>query len=77
MKKHSITWYVKWLATCVLVLGTLVNGLGYHPLGPMILIVGAIMWLYVGIIWRENAVIATNTFMALAGIIGLLFGYLP
>ena len=66
MKK--LDWYLKWVATATLIVGTAINGLGFYPLGPVILAVGGVMWLVVSIMWREPSLIVTNSIMTVTGI---------
>jgi hypothetical protein len=66
---------LKWLATSVLIIGTIANSAGYFPLGPIILIVGGLVWLVVSIRWREPSLIATNLAMTVAAIAGLTWHY--
>ena len=71
----NITFYLKWIATVVLIIGTGVNSLGYYPEGPMLLVLGGVFWTTVSIIWKESSLIVTNTVMLLTGIGGLLLHY--
>ena len=73
MKTGSVDSMLKWTATVVLILGSLVNGLGYYPWGPLILTVGGAIWLLVAVRWREPSMIVTNAVMFAAGTGGLLF----
>lgn len=73
MKADTVDSVLKWTATVVLILGSLVNGLGYYPQGPVILTVGGAIWLLVAIRWREPSLIVTNAVMFAAGAGGLLF----
>jgi hypothetical protein len=66
MKK--LDWYLKWAATATLIVGTAVNGLGFYPLGPIILAVGGFIWLAVAVMWREPSLIVTNSIMSLTGV---------
>jgi hypothetical protein len=66
-------WYVKWLATAILIAGTAINSLGYYPLGPIVLAFGGILWLGVSIYWREPSLIVTNLVMSITGIAGLMY----
>ena len=70
---RDFTWYLKWLGTGILIVGTGVNSLGYYPAGPLILAVGGILWLIVSIRWREPALIATNAVMFICGDAGLIW----
>ena len=68
-----MTEFVKWLATLVLIVGTAVNGLGYYPLGPSILVVGGFMWLFVAIRVRDWPLIITNLVMSTVGLAAILY----
>ncbi len=72
---RDFTWYLKWLGTGILIVGTLINSLGYYPSGPLILAVGGILWLIVSIRWREPALIATNAVMFICGAAGLIWRF--
>ena len=71
----NVTFYLKWIATAVLIVGTAVNSLGYYPEGPMLLVLGGVFWTAVSIIWKETSLIVTNSVMLLTGIGGLLLHY--
>jgi hypothetical protein len=67
---------LKWVATGILIVGSLINSLGYYPAGPMILGLGAIVWLIVSIMWKEMSLIVTNLIFAVITTIGLIIYYL-
>lgn len=67
---------LKWTATAILIIGTGINSLGFYPLGPIVLAIGGLVWLWVAILWREPSLIVTNTVMSLVGIGGLVIQYL-
>lgn len=71
----KLDWYLKWMATAVLIAGTAVNSLGFYPLGPIILAVGGVLWLIVSLMWREPALIVTNAVMLATGLAGLAWVY--
>ena len=71
----QIDQILKWLATAILIFGTAVNSLGYYPLGPIILVVGGVVWSIVAIMWREPALIITNLVMSAVGAGGLVVVY--
>lgn len=62
---------LKWVGTGFLIVGTFINALGFFPLGPVLLIIGGCLWFTVGILWKEPAMIVTNSCMVLAGCVGL------
>ena len=63
---------LKWIGTSILVIGTGVNSLGIYPLGPILLGLGGLVWMTVGILWKENSLIITNLILSLVTFIGLL-----
>lgn len=71
----KIDTVLKWTATAVLIVGSAVNGLGYYPLGPIILAVGGTIWLAVSLMWREWALVLTNGIMTAVGVAGVLIRY--
>lgn len=73
--KKDLNFYLKWLATVTLIIGTAVNSLGFYPAGPVILIIGGTLWLTVSIRWKEPALIVTNAIMSLTAIVGVAFNY--
>jgi len=72
---RDLNWYLKWVATAILIAGTAVNSLGYYPEGPIILAIGGILWLIVSIRWREPSLIVVNSVMTATGIAGLVAKY--
>lgn len=67
--------FFEWLATAVLILGTAVNSLGYYPEGPLILIIGGIIWLGISIAWKKASLIVVNGVMTGTAIVGLVIHY--
>jgi len=59
--KHTLDWYVKWVA-CFFVLCAMslrgIDGLQMYDLGFSI--VGITLWLWVSIIWQDRALIILN-----------------
>ncbi len=72
---RDLTWYLKWVATAILIVGTAVNSAGFQPIGPIMLFVGGLIWLVVSIRWGEASLIVTNAVMALAAVGGFLYSY--
>jgi hypothetical protein len=73
--KKDLNFWLKWIATSILIIGTAVNSLGFYPIGPLILIAGGLMWLLVSVRWKEPALIVTNGIMTLTAIIGVAYNY--
>ena len=58
--KKDMTFYIKWLATFVTIVGAICTSINIYPLGPGLLNVGAFLWLIVAIKWREWSLIVIN-----------------
>lgn len=65
--------FAKWLATAVLIAGTAVNGLGYYPEGPLLLVAGGVIWLGVAVRVRDYPLIVTNLVMSAVGLGAVLW----
>ena len=62
---------LKWVATATLIVGTVFNA-GFpdlYPVGPLILAAGGYIWLVVSVMWKDWALIATNTVMSTTGLV--------
>lgn len=75
MVNRDLNWYLEWIATAVLILGTAVNSLGYYPLGPLLLCAGGLIWCVVALRWRKLSLIVVNAVMLFTGLAGLAWNY--
>lgn len=67
---------LKWTATCLLVVGSGINGFrDLHPIGPLVLLAGGLTWLIVSIRWKEPALIVTNILVSVVSVAGLVVDY--
>lgn len=64
---------LSWFATLVLIVGSAVNGLGYYPLGPLILCIGGLLWLVVAVIRRDWPLMIVNLVMSSVGFVTILY----
>lgn len=67
---------MEWVATAILIVGTAVNSMGFYPAGPLILVLGGLVWLAVSIAWRKPSLIVVNGLMTGVAITGLALHYL-
>lgn len=63
----------KWLATATLILGSGVNGLGYYPAGPVILVLGGVVWLLIAVKIKDWALVTTNAVMSLVSVVTVVY----
>lgn len=64
---------IKWIATLILIIGTGVNGLGYYPQGPIILVIGGFLWLFVAVRIKDWPLIITNLVMSTVGMAAIIY----
>ena len=78
MKKNKVTpigdfsWYVKWIASIVLIMGLLLRSAMIQPLDLYITLLGSIGWTYVGLLWHDRAIIVINVVASTIVIGGIL-----
>jgi hypothetical protein len=57
---HYLDWWLKWIATGITIAGAVCTSINMYPLGPILLNLGALVWLIVAIMWREWSLIVIN-----------------
>lgn len=62
---------IKWGATVTLIVSVGLNGLGIYPLGPLVQIVGGLLWTVASVKMGDAPLIVTNVVMTLVGIIAI------
>ena len=63
---HGLSWYLKWLASIVLVHAMAFTALDMYPYNMYLQFVGVLGWFFVGMVWHDRALIVLNA-------IGLVF----
>jgi len=59
--KYDITWYVKWVSSVIIVVAMSMRGIeGLHLYDLSLSLVGVCGWLYVGIMWKDRALVGLN-----------------
>ena len=65
--KYTLDWYVKWVASIMILIGMSIRGIdGLQVYDLSVSIVGIALWLWVSILWKDRALIILNA-------VGLLF----
>ena len=60
--KQTLDWYVKWVASSMLLMGMSMRGIdGLQIYDLTISITGVILWLWVSILWKDRALIVVNS----------------
>lgn len=77
--KYDITWYVKWTASLIALIGITVRASGLTELQWIDIVcswIGAVGWFYVGFKWNDRALMVLNGVIGVilfAGILRVLF----
>lgn len=76
LKSQDHIWYTKWTVSILMLIGM---ALGRGTGNPHLLIfdtitswIGAVGWMYVGIRWKDRAIILTNLIMAAINTVGII-----
>lgn len=65
--KYTLDWYVKWVASIMILIGMSIRGVdGLQIYDLSVSIIGIALWLWVSILWKDRALIILNA-------VGLLF----
>jgi len=71
-------WYIKWIASIILLSAMVIRGVGSYPLADMCLsLTGCLGWVFVGFHWDDRAILVLNSiasFILFTGIINNLVG---
>lgn len=63
MFSKPLEWYVKWLATSIIMISvTMIAGSWFYPYNVMLQFIGNCFWIWAGCLWKERTVILTNAF---------------
>ena len=71
--KQDLSWYVKWTSSVLLLSAMVFRAEGLFPLADLILsFTGCMGWLWVGLLWRDRALIILNSVAVVILATGLL-----
>ena len=77
--KYDVTWYVKWTASLITLVGITVRASGLTELAYIDLIcswIGAVGWFYVGFKWNDRALMILNGVIGVVLFAGIMRYYL-
>jgi hypothetical protein len=74
--KYDLSWYIKWAASILILIALTIRAADYPRIYDMWFgFVGMIGWTYVGILWKDRAIIIMNVISTILLAIGLLTHY--
>ena len=71
---HTFDWYIKWVASVILVGGVILTSNNIYPLNLMVHAIGMFGWFIVAIIWNDRALLVINA-VSLALLLNGLVSY--
>ena len=75
--KQTVDWYVKWVASTILLTAMVIRSADIsNTIDTILSFVGCLGWLFVAIIWKDRALVMLNSvacFILLTGILTKLF----
>jgi|TARA_B100000900_G_C20348915_1_gene621476 hypothetical protein len=76
--KYDLSWYVKWSASAIMLVAMSFRGAQVLPQFDLLLsFVGCLGWLWVGVLWKDRALIILNAVAVVilfSGILKLFLG---
>lgn len=76
--KYDLSWYVKWTASAIMLVAMSFRGAQVLPQFDLMLsFVGCLGWLWVGVLWKDRALIILNAVAVVilfSGILKLFLG---
>tara|TARA_B100000927_G_scaffold280198_1_gene264492 strand:- start:12700 stop:13071 length:372 start_codon:yes stop_codon:yes gene_type:complete len=74
--KYDLSWYIKWFSSILILIALTIRAADYPRIYDMWFgFVGMIGWTYVGILWKDRAIIIMNVISTALLLIGLLTHY--
>ena len=72
---HTFDWYIKWIASVILVGGVILTSNNIYPYNLMVHAVGMFGWFIVAIIWNDRALLVINAVSLVLLLNGLVSYY--
>ena len=72
---HTLDWYIKWIASIILVGGVILTSNNIYLLNLMVHAIGMFGWFIVAIIWNDRALLVINAVSLVLLINGLVSYY--
>ena len=72
---HGPTWYIKWTASIILLIGMVFTALVLTPINLFFHLVGVMVWFVVGYMWHDRAMMVVNSVAIFVFVFGILTWY--
>tara|TARA_R100001509_G_scaffold148162_1_gene105828 strand:+ start:408 stop:710 length:303 start_codon:yes stop_codon:yes gene_type:complete len=76
--KQDLSWYVKWTGSTLLLMAMMFRAEGMFPLADLVLsFTGCLLWLWVGLLWKDRALLILNAVAVVILGSGILRSFAP
>jgi hypothetical protein len=74
IKTQGLTWYIKWVATIVIIIAVMCRSVDEIPkiYDQVFSLIGTLLWLWVGLQWKDRALTVLNTVLVFVLAVGVL-----
>jgi hypothetical protein len=74
IKTQGLTWYIKWVATIVIIIAVMCRSVDEIPkiYDQVFSLIGTLLWLWVGLQWKDRALTVLNTVLVFVLSVGVL-----
>ena len=74
IKTLGLTWYIKWAATVVIIIAVMCRSVDEIPkiYDQVFSLIGTLMWLWVGLQWKDRALTVLNSVLVFVLSVGVL-----
>ena len=74
IKTTGLTWYIKWAATVVIIIAVMCRSVDEIPkiYDQVFSLIGTLMWLWVGLQWKDRALTVLNSVLVFVLAVGVL-----
>ena len=73
--KGTIDWYIKWVASVVILIGMALTSIQLTPFNLYFHLVGVLGWFVVGFMWHDRALMVVNAVASMIFFMGILNYY--
>ena len=73
--KGDLSWYVKWTASIIMIMGMVMTAVEFTPLNLFFHLAGVTGWFVVGWMWHDRALMTVNSIAMFIFAVGILLNF--
>ena len=71
----TLDWYIKWVSSFIILIGMALTSINLTPFNLYFHFIGVSVWLIVGVMWHDRALMVVNSVAAMIFLMGILRYY--